>query len=195
MISSLHAQAGHDPGLDRQLRGGQREGLARHRLRNAVDLEHDAAGMHAGDPELGRALAAAHAHLGRLGRDRHVREDPDPDAAQALQMARDRTPRGLDLARGHPVGLDGLEPISAEVQVAAALGSAVDPALMRLAVFGSLRGKHDYPSLAPAPQFRPSVRPSLRPPACWSWARLSWAIGSWARISPLNTQTLTPQVP
>src|SRR5215470_10514576 len=47
MISSLHAQAGHDLGLDRQLGSGQREGLARHRLRHAVDLEHDAAGMHA----------------------------------------------------------------------------------------------------------------------------------------------------
>ena len=25
--------------------------------------------------------------------------------------------------------------------------------------------------------------------------RLSWAIGSWPRISPLNTQTLTPHTP
>src|SRR6516164_9305807 len=96
MISSLHAQPGHDLGLDGQLGGGQRAGLPRRLLRHAVDLEHDSAGMHARGPERRRALAAAHAHLGRLGRDRHVGEDPDPDTAEALQMPGDGAARRLD---------------------------------------------------------------------------------------------------
>src|SRR5262249_27057375 len=96
-----------------------------------------------------RALAAAHAHLGRLARDGHVREDADPDAPQALQMPGDGTPGGLDLARGHALRLHRLQAIGAEVEVGAALGGAVDTALMRLAVFGSLRGKHDSLSFAP----------------------------------------------
>ena len=51
--------------------------------RHAVELEHDAARLHPADPEFRRALAAAHAHFGRLLRHRHVREDADPDAADA----------------------------------------------------------------------------------------------------------------
>ena len=35
-------------------------------VRHAVELEHDAARLHPADPEFGRALAAAHAHFGRL---------------------------------------------------------------------------------------------------------------------------------
>ena len=77
--------------------------------RHAVELEHDAAGLDAADPEFGRALAAAHAHFGRLHRHRHVREDADPDAADALDVAGDGAARRLDLARGDAAGLDRLE--------------------------------------------------------------------------------------
>src|SRR5262245_9891292 len=65
--------------LDRQLGGGKPERLARHRLRYAVDLEQDAAGLDPHHPKFRRALARAHAHLERLLRYRHVREHPDPD--------------------------------------------------------------------------------------------------------------------
>jgi hypothetical protein len=53
------------------------------------------------------------------------------------------TARGLDLAGGHPLRLDGLQAEGAEIEIGAALGRAVDTALMSLAEFGSLRGKHD----------------------------------------------------
>src|SRR5579871_163582 len=149
MASLLHAQPADELGLDRQLGGGQREGFPRRLFRDAVDLEHDAAGMDAGDPELGRALAASHAHFGRLGRDRHVRKDPDPDAAEPLQVTRDRTPRGLDLARGHPLRLHGLEAEGAEIEIGPAFGGAVDAALMGLSEFRSLGRKHDLWSSAP----------------------------------------------
>src|SRR5438270_13508607 len=83
--------------MDRQLRRGEIESLLGERQRDAVELEHDAAGLDPADPELGRALAAAHAHLGRLLRHRHVREDADPDAADAADVAGDGAPRRLDL--------------------------------------------------------------------------------------------------
>src|SRR5215210_4381771 len=69
---------------DRQLRRAKAQRLAGHILRYAVDLEHDAAGLDAGRPVFGRALAGAHAHFGRLLRDRHVREDANPHPAGAL---------------------------------------------------------------------------------------------------------------
>ena len=62
------------------------------------------------DPELDRALALAHADFGRLLGHRHVREDPDPDAAGALEMAGDRAAGRLDLARGDPAGSTAFMP-------------------------------------------------------------------------------------
>src|SRR3954462_9550740 len=128
---------------DRQLRRAKAERLAGYVLRHAVDLEHDAARLDARRPVFGRALAGAHAHLGRLLRDRHVREDPDPHPAGALHGARDRAPRRLDLARGDALGVDRLEAELAEVEVRAALGRAVDAALELLAEPGLLGLQHD----------------------------------------------------
>ena len=64
-----------------------------------------AARLHHRHPALGIALALAHAGLGRLLRDRLVREDPDPDLAAALDVARQRHARGLDLPVGDPARL------------------------------------------------------------------------------------------
>ena len=82
------------------------------------------------------------------------------------------------------LGLQRLKAVGAEGQRRAALGDTADPALEGLAELGSLGTQHggDLPSN--------QVRP-----CCASAASLSWAIGSWAMISPLNTQTLTPHVP
>src|SRR5207237_241421 len=79
--------------------------------RRAIGLEQDAAGLHAGDPQLDAAFARAHAHFERFLSDRDVREYADPDAARALHVARQRTPRRLDLARGNALGLDRLQPV------------------------------------------------------------------------------------
>src|SRR5579884_1406770 len=51
------AKASHDLGLDRQLLGRTLERRLGEVARDAVELEQDAAGLHAGDPEFGRALA------------------------------------------------------------------------------------------------------------------------------------------
>src|SRR6185437_13060612 len=128
----------HDAGIDRQLGRGEQERLARRRAGHAVELEHDAARLDAAHPELGRALAAAHAHFGGLDGDRHVREDADPDAADALDVAGDGAAGRLDLARRDAPRRRGLEPEIAEIERRAALGLAMDAALMRLAVLGAL---------------------------------------------------------
>src|SRR5512138_2442194 len=184
----LTAQTGDELGLHRQLGGGEREGLAGEVLRHAFQLEQHAARLHPRGPPLRRALALALAHLGRLGRHRHVREDADPQLADALHVARDGAARGLDLARREAAGLQGLQAVGTEIQLGAALGLAVDTALEGLPVFRSLRLQHNCRSS------KPGAGPPQR--AVWaSCARLSWAMGSCAMISPLNTQTFTPQVP
>src|SRR3954451_7598917 len=86
---ALGADAGDEACLDRQLGGGKRQRLLGDRRRHALQLEQDAARLDPGGPEFRRALAGAHADLGRLLRHRHVREDADPDAACTLHVARD----------------------------------------------------------------------------------------------------------
>src|SRR5690606_34852423 len=87
---SLFCDALHEARADRELGGAEAQRLAGHLFADAVDLEHDAAGLDAGRPILDGALALAHAHFGRLAGDRHVREDADPHAALALHLAGDR---------------------------------------------------------------------------------------------------------
>src|SRR5947209_7029150 len=134
--------AGDETGADRQFRGGELERLARDLGRHAVQLEHDPARLHPSHPEFGRPLAAAHADLGRLGGHRHIRKDADPDAADAANVAGNGAPRRLDLARRDAARIDGLHAKGAEIQRGAALGDAVNAALMRFAVFGAFRLKH-----------------------------------------------------
>src|SRR5829696_6337345 len=145
MSSPLLGNALDEARLDRQLRGAEAQRLAGDVLGDAVDLEHDAAGRDARRPELGRALALAHAHLGRLLRHRHVREDPDPDPALALHLARDRAPRRLDLARGHALRLERLEAELAEIELRAALRGTADAALEGFAELGLLGLQHGEP--------------------------------------------------
>ena len=83
-------QTGNDLGLDRQLGRTQRQRFARQLGADAIDLEHDATRCDTRDPELRRPLARAHADFGRLGRNRHVREDADPQAPLTLDVTRDR---------------------------------------------------------------------------------------------------------
>src|SRR5438270_270719 len=72
------AEAGHDLGFDRQLlRGALERGLGE-RSRDAVELEEDAARLHASDPEFGSTFARTHADFRRLGAHRDVGEHADP---------------------------------------------------------------------------------------------------------------------
>src|SRR5262249_27324632 len=113
-----------------------------HLDRHAVDFEHDAAGLDAAHPQLGRALALAHAHLDRLLRDRHVREHADPHAPRALHVTRHGTARRLDLARGHALRLERLEAVLAALELGRRGRNAVSAALVGLADLAPDRLQH-----------------------------------------------------
>src|SRR5262249_62406874 len=81
------AAAGENPGRGRQFRRGKRKRFAPHLGRPPVELEHDPPRLDPADPMLGRALAAAHAHFGGFGRDRHIGEDADPHPADTADIA------------------------------------------------------------------------------------------------------------
>src|SRR5262245_53363673 len=136
-----------EAGLDRQLGGAEVERLARGHLVDAIELEHDAARLDPGHPQLRRALARAHAHLGWLFGHRHIREDADPHPPGALHGAGNGAPRRLDLARRQPLRLDRLEAVGAEIERGSALGVAVNAALVRLAELGTGRLQHNRCSL------------------------------------------------
>src|SRR5262249_34663517 len=109
MAVSSGADTRHEARLDGQLRGGKVERLARHIDRDALELEQHAARLDTGHPELGCALAGAHADFGRLLRHRHVGKHANPDATGALHMARDGAASRLYLARGEAIGLHRLQ--------------------------------------------------------------------------------------
>src|SRR5579884_3678007 len=132
----------HDLRAHGELLAGEAERLARERLRHARELEHDATGLDHGDPAFRVALARSHPRLGRLRRDGLVGEDVDPDLAAALDLARHRDPGRLDLAVGDPAGVEGLEPVVAELDGRLAARIAGAPAAMHLAELGLLRHEH-----------------------------------------------------
>src|SRR5437763_3141871 len=100
----------HHSSLDRQLPAREAQGFLGKPLVDAGQLEHDAARLDDGDPVLGRALAGAHARLGRLLRHRLVREDVDPDLAATADLAGHRDSGRLDVAVRDPAGLERLPP-------------------------------------------------------------------------------------
>ena len=87
------------------------------RIRPGLDHRH---------PVLGVALARAHAGLGGLLGHGLVGEHPDPHLAATLDVPGHGDTGGLDLAGGEPGRLEGLDAEVAEVDVAAALGQAVE---------------------------------------------------------------------
>ena len=86
--------------FDRQFGGRRASGaLAREVFRHAVDLEHDAAGRHAA-AQNSTELLPLPMRTSVGFRNRHVREDADPDAAGALHVTGDGARRAaLDLTR------------------------------------------------------------------------------------------------
>src|SRR5881394_3947901 len=144
----------HELRLQRQLRPGQAQRFLRELLRHAGELEHDSAGLDHGDPVLGGALARAHARLRRLLRRRLVGEDVDPDLAAALDLARHRDSRCLDLSVGDPAAVDRLQAVLAELHLDLAARDATPAPAMLLAVFDALGREHQRP--LPDPRGPPS---------------------------------------
>src|SRR4051795_9824060 len=134
-----------EPGPDRQLVPGEAHGLACKRLRHTGHLEHHAPGLDHCDPALRRALARAHAGLGRFLRVRLVREDVDPDLPATLDLAGHGDTSSLDLAVGDPAAIERLQAVLAVLDVRATLCVAGHAAAMLLAVLDALRLKHQRP--------------------------------------------------
>src|SRR6476660_6204988 len=132
----------HEFGLDRELRAGKSKCFLCERLRHTCELEHHATRLDDGDPVLGRALAGAHARLGRLLGRRLVREDVDPDLAAALDLARHRDAGGLDLAIGDPGRFERLQAVVAELHGRLTLREPATAAALVLSVLHFLRQQH-----------------------------------------------------
>src|ERR1019366_2995842 len=136
-------QPGNDLGSDRQLHRSALESNSRERAGNAIDFEQDAARLDSCCPIFDRALALALANFGRLLRNRDIRENADPEAALTLDVTRDRAACRFDLARGDPLRFHRLEAIGTEVEIGAAFGIALDPALEGLAELVFFGLQHD----------------------------------------------------
>src|SRR5919202_3536443 len=149
-------------GLHGQLVAGKAHRLTGERLRHAGQLEHHAAGLDDRDPALGRALAGAHAGLGRLLRDGLVGIHVDPDLAAALDLAGHRDSRGLDLAVRQPAGLERLDAVPAELDLRLAAREPGPPPAVLLAVLDALGRQHQRPPPWTPPGPPPPPRP--RPP-------------------------------
>src|SRR5436190_8573235 len=132
----------HELRLQRQLRPGQAERFLRQRLRHAGELEHHTSGLDHRDPVLRRALARAHAGLGRLFGRRLGVEYVDPHLPASLDLARHRNSRGLDLPVGDPAGLERLQAVVAELHGRLALGEAAPAAALVLAELRLLGQEH-----------------------------------------------------
>src|SRR5919109_3003451 len=91
---------------------------------------------------LRRALTGAHPRLGRFLRRRLVGEDVDPALPTALDLARHRDSRSLDLAVGAPARLERLQPVVAELHGGLALGEPTPAAALVLAELCLLRKQH-----------------------------------------------------
>src|SRR6185295_14118839 len=129
--------------LDRQLARAELHGLFGQLRADSLELEEHAPGLHDGHPEFGRALAFSHSRLRRLHRHRLVREDANPHLAAALDEARDRHARGLDLAIGDPRRLERLQSELSERHGGAAVRHALAAPAHLLPVFDPLRYEHD----------------------------------------------------
>src|SRR5437764_4705957 len=132
MTTSLFRNARDEARLDRQFGGGERKRFFRRLHRYAVDLENHSAGLHPRHPQFRRTFAGAHAHFGGLLRDRHVRENPDPDPAGTLHVTGQRASGRLDLTCGDALGRHRFQAELAERQRRTRSRGAVDSALVRL---------------------------------------------------------------
>src|SRR3954466_12890798 len=132
----------HDLRLHGELLAGPAERLLGEGLGHAGELEHHSPRLGHADPALGRALAGAHAGLGRLLREALVGEDVDPDLAAALDLACHRDTSRLDLAVRDPAGVHGLEAIVAVLDDGLARGSAAPAAAVDFPELRLLRHQH-----------------------------------------------------
>src|SRR5687768_11883932 len=150
--SELTCLSRDEAGLHGELVDRAAHGLAGRLLGDTRQLEHDASGLDVGDPPLRRALARAHAGLGRLLGEGPVGIDVDPDLAATLDVTRHGDTSGLDLTVGHVVTLHRLDAEVAEGELGSTLGHAAALGVVLLAVLDPSWHQHQLapPSAAGA---------------------------------------------
>src|SRR5450432_1250054 len=112
--------------------------------RAALDLEDHATRANDGDVAFDAALTGTHAGLGRLLRERVVREDADVDLSVLLHRARDRDASRFDLTRREPARSENLKTVFAERNLVAAFCIATHVALLHFAELGALGREHRH---------------------------------------------------
>src|SRR6266850_2176526 len=136
------SRAGNEFRRDRQLVRRQTHGFFCCRFVYARHLKHDASRLHHRHPLLRRAFAFAHARFRRFLGKRLVRENPDPQFSAALDEARNRHARCLNLPVRDPCAFHGLQSIVAKREITAAPRFSVAPAAHLLSVLHFLRHQH-----------------------------------------------------
>src|SRR5205823_2276707 len=103
-----------------------------------------------GGPSSARALPALRSNVraAPAARPRPTPPRLPPPAPAALDVARERDARRLDLARREPAALDGLQAVVAEGERGATPRHALAAALLHLAPLDLLRSEHDGSSHA-----------------------------------------------
>src|SRR6266850_206790 len=128
------SRAGNEFRRDRQLVRRQTHGFFCRCFVYTRHLKHDASRLHHRYPLLGSAFAFTHARFRGLLGERLVRENPDPQFSAALDEARNRHARCLNLPVRDPCAFHGLQSIVAKREITAAPRFSVAPAAHLLSV-------------------------------------------------------------
>jgi hypothetical protein len=129
LMSASHKSRLYRQLLDSPFHGGARKGLC-----DSSQFEHDPTGFYDCDPKLWVALARTHAGLGRLGRNRLIREHADPHFAAAANMTGHSDTGCLNLTSADPTGFESLDAVIAKRDFRTTFGKAAHPATLLLAV-------------------------------------------------------------
>src|SRR6185295_16135591 len=141
--ASFLISAGYKLGLDRKLLGRETHRITCCGFIDAFDLVKNPARLNYRHPVFRRALAFAHTRFRRLLRDRLVGKHANPDLAAALDVTSHRNTSSLDLTIRDPRGLQTLESILTEADLAATSRDASHASTHLLTVLNFLRHQHD----------------------------------------------------
>jgi hypothetical protein len=143
-LSLLGASTRYELRLDRQLMRGQPQRLPSRLFRHTSYLNNDAPWLDYCDPVIHISFTAPHTGLGRLGRNRFIRENPDPKLATSPHIPDDSAAGGFDLSASHPTRLQSLQAILTEGDLGPTPGLPFHSAPHLLSIFYALWHQHDY---------------------------------------------------
>lgn len=117
---------------------GKTKRFARGLFVDSGEFVHHATWKNVGCPLFHAAFATTHTYFERLPRDRAIRENSNPELAEALYVARDRHTCGFNLSRRKTSWFNSLHCEVAERDVGPTMGNTLVVALHALSKLGSL---------------------------------------------------------